>query len=146
MTVARFTGGELPHGLVYVVLPGDTKLVLSDCFDLLAYPVDEAFSGGPRPGKRGRGAAGKSLVVIAAEADGKKIGRIRMVRVADASAESLLPAVMQSVAPGTLVQTDQWRAYNGLKSLGYGHEVIHPTAELGENLLPGHLARFDFGV
>ena len=98
--------------------------------------VDEAFIGGPRPGKRGRGAAGKSLVMIAAEVDGKKIGRIRMVRIADASAVNLLPAVVQSIEPGTLVQTDGWRAYNGLKDLGYGHEVIHPTEELGENLLP----------
>jgi len=98
--------------------------------------VDEAFIGGPRPGKRGRGAAGKSLVMIAAEVDGKKIGRIRMVRIADASAINLLPAVVQSIEPGTLVQTDGWRAYNGLKDLGYGHEVIHPTEELGENLLP----------
>ncbi len=99
--------------------------------------VDEAFIGGPRPGKRGRGAAGKSLVMIAAEADGlKKIGRIRMIRVADASAANLLPAVGHSIEPGTLVQTDGWKAYGGLNDLGYGHEVIHPTTELGENLLP----------
>lgn len=98
--------------------------------------VDETFIGGPRPGKRGRGAAGKSLVMIAAEADGKKIGRIRMVRVADASAANLLPALMHSIEPGTLVQTDGWKAYGELKDLGYGHEVIHPAADLGENLLP----------
>jgi transposase-like protein len=98
--------------------------------------VDEAFIGGPRPGKRGRGAAGKSLVMIAAEADGKKIGRIRMVRVADAAAANLLPALKHSIEPGTLVQTDGWKAYGGLKDLGYGHEVIHPAADLGENLLP----------
>ena len=98
--------------------------------------VDEAFIGGPRPGKRGRGAAGKSLVMIAAEADGKRIGRIRMVRVAGASAANLLPALVQCIEPVTLIQTDGWRAYNGLQRLDYGHEVIHPTAELGENPLP----------
>lgn len=98
--------------------------------------VDEAFIGGPRSGKRGRGAVGKSLVMVAAEATGKKIGRIRMVRVADASAASLLPALVQSVEAGTMVQTDGWKAYGGLKALGYGHEVIHQSDELGENLLP----------
>jgi len=98
--------------------------------------VDEVFIGGPRPGKRGRGAAGKSLVMIAAQADGKKIGRIRMVRIADASAESLLPALRQSVEPGTRVQTDGWKSYGGLKDIGYDHQVIRPTDELGENLLP----------
>lgn len=98
--------------------------------------VDEVFIGGPRPGKRGRGAAGKSLVMIAAQADGRKIGRIRMVRIADASAENLLPALCQSVEPGTLVQTDGWKGYGGLKDIGYGHQVIRQTNELGENLLP----------
>jgi transposase-like protein len=98
--------------------------------------IDEVFIGGPRPGQRGRGAAGKSLVMMAAQADGKKIGRIRMVRIPDASAASLLPTLAQVVEPGTLVQTDGWNAYSGLKKLGYSHEVIRQSAELGENLLP----------
>jgi hypothetical protein len=48
--------------------------------------VDEVFIGGPRPGKRGRGAQGKVLVVVAAQQAAKGIGRIRLTRVADASA------------------------------------------------------------
>lgn len=51
--------------------------------------VDEIFIGGPQPGKRGRGAAGKELVLIAAQIDGKRVGRIRMYRIPDASALSL---------------------------------------------------------
>ncbi len=51
--------------------------------------VDEIFIGGPRPGKRGRGAQGKALVVIAAQQAAKGIGRIRLTRVAHASASSL---------------------------------------------------------
>jgi hypothetical protein len=53
--------------------------------------VDEIFIGGPRPGKRGRGAQGKVLVVVAAQQAAKGIGRIRLTRVADASARSLEP-------------------------------------------------------
>lgn len=98
--------------------------------------VDEAFIGGPRSGKRGRGAAGKTLIMIAAQADGRKIGRIRMVRIPNASAANLLSAIEQTIEPGTCIQTDQWKGYSGLKKHGYGHEVIHPTSELGENLLP----------
>ena len=98
--------------------------------------VDEAFIGGSRPGKRGRGAAGKSLVLVAAEADGKKIGRIRMVRIADASAANLLAAISQTIEPGTTIQTDGWKGYSGLGKLGYSHEIIHHTGEVGENLLP----------
>src|SRR5579863_9696967 len=37
--------------------------------------VDEVYVGGERTGKRGRGAGGKALVLIAAQADGAKIGR-----------------------------------------------------------------------
>jgi transposase-like protein len=98
--------------------------------------VDETFLGGSRPGKRGRGAAGKTLVLVGAQADGLKIGRIRLVRIEDASAASLEAAVQQAIEPGTRIQTDDWSGYNGLSALGYQHEVIQPAAELGENLLP----------
>ncbi len=43
--------------------------------------VDESYVGGKKHGKRGRGAAGKALVVIATEVDGTRIGRIRLRRV-----------------------------------------------------------------
>jgi hypothetical protein len=48
--------------------------------------VDETYIGGERPGKRGRGAAGKSLVLIAVEDKGKQIGHIRLRRIPNASA------------------------------------------------------------
>lgn len=98
--------------------------------------VDETYIGGEKPGKRGRGALGKSLVVIAAEKDGERIGRIRLVRVPDASAESLEEAVRQSIVPGSVISTDDWKGYSKLSSLGYAHKVVRKTAEVGDNLLP----------
>ncbi|MCK4729458.1 MAG: IS1595 family transposase [Desulfobacterales bacterium] len=98
--------------------------------------VDEAYIGGEKPGKRGRGAAGKVLVVVATEVDGTRIGRIRLKRVADASAASLCPAVAQAVAPGTIVRTDGWTGYGRLCEMGYAHEVIRKDGNVGENLLP----------
>ena len=98
--------------------------------------VDEVFIGGEHSGKRGRGAAGKALVVIAAQEDGKRIGRIRLRRVADAAGESLEPAVWEMVEPGSTVRTDGWRGYNGLMELGYQHRVVQKDAKLGDNLLP----------
>lgn len=98
--------------------------------------VDEIFIGGERSGKRGRGAAGKTLVVIAAQADGKGIGRIRLARVASASGDHLETAVNQAVEPGSTVRTDGWRGYNGLKEQGYRHKIIRSTPALGVNLLP----------
>lgn len=98
--------------------------------------VDEIFIGGERPGKRGRGAAGKSLVLIAAQKEDKGIGRIRLARVVSASGEHLEPVVAQAVDSSSTVCTDGWGGYNGLKELGYAHEIIRPTPALGENLLP----------
>lgn len=98
--------------------------------------VDETFVGGERVGKRGRGAAGKSLVLIAAQKDGKRIGRIRLVVIPNASAASIEQAVKQMVEPGALIQTDGWTGYSRLKQKGYRHEVIRQDAQLGDNLLP----------
>ena len=62
-------------------------------------------------------------MVIAAQEDGKGIGRIRMSRVADASAPSLHGFVQSAVVAGSRVHTDGWDGYAGLSALGYTHEV-----------------------
>ena len=98
--------------------------------------VDETYVGGAKPGKRGRGASGKSLVVIAAEIEGTRTGRIRLAQVPDASAQSLNKAAQQTVVPEAVIHTDGWKGYGKLSSLGYTHEVVRPTAEIGEDLLP----------
>jgi len=98
--------------------------------------VDETYIGGEKPGKRGRGAQGKTLVMIAAQEDGKATGRIRLLQIPDASGESLEAAVQATVNLGAVVKTDGWGGYNGLKSLGYAHKVIRKTSDVGENLLP----------
>ena len=98
--------------------------------------VDETFIGGPRPGKRGRGAAGKVLVLIAAQEAAKGIGRIRLARIADASARSLEAAITAAIEPGSQVRTDDWKGYLGLEKLGYGRLIARSTEEVGENLLP----------
>jgi len=55
--------------------------------------VDETYIGGEWPGKRGRGVAGKSLVIIAVEDKNNLLGRIRLRRVPDASAANLIPPI-----------------------------------------------------
>ncbi len=98
--------------------------------------IDEVYVGGERVGKRGRGAEGKALVLIAAQADGAKIGRIRLARVANVSAPVLGQAIAMSVSPASQVLTDGWKGYMGLTAQGYRHEVVRPTAVIGSNLLP----------
>jgi len=101
-----------------------------------AVEVDETYIGGSKPGKRGRGAAGKVLVLVAAQEDGDRIGRIRLRRIPDASAKSLVEAVQAMVVLGSLVRTDDWAGYRGLDRLGYAHDVIRQDASIVENLLP----------
>jgi len=101
-----------------------------------AVEVDETYIGGSKPGKRGRGAAGKVLVLVAAQEDRNRIGRIRLLRIPDASAKSLGEAVQEMVLPGNIVRTDDWSGYRGLDLLGYTHDVIRHDASIGENLLP----------
>ena len=98
--------------------------------------ADEIYIGGSKPGKRGRGAAGKALVVIMVELKEGKTARIRLKRVADASAPSLEGAIKEGVEPGSTVQTDGWGGYGRLLELGYVHEVIRQDAALGKNMLP----------
>jgi len=98
--------------------------------------VDETYIGGEKPGKRGRGAAGKVLVVVAVEVKDSRIGRIRLRRVPDASAPSLEGAVKEAVEPGSIVRTDGWGGYARLSEMGYVHEVVRKEADIGRNLLP----------
>jgi len=98
--------------------------------------VDETYIGGERPGKRGRGAAGKSLVLIAVEDKGKQIGRIRLRRIPNASANNLILAVKVWLEPGSLGRTDGWGGYGPVSEEGFGHTIIRKSADVGENLLP----------
>jgi transposase-like protein len=101
-----------------------------------AVEVDEVYIGGEKPGKRGRGASGKALVLVAAQADGPRIGRIRLVRVANASQLVLTPAVQGIIAPSAQVLTDDWGGYGGLGEAGYERQIVRKSAVVGEHLLP----------
>jgi transposase-like protein len=85
--------------------------------------VDESYIGGEEEGLPGRLNLKKALVVVAAQEDGPGIGRIRMRQVIDASAESLIPFIRESVQPGSVVHTDGWAGYLPLESNSYQHEV-----------------------
>lgn len=99
--------------------------------------VDETYVGGDNSGRRGRGAEGKTLVIVAAQEDGRKIGRIRLARVPNARGNTLEKAVLAAVEPGARIRTDDRVGYAGLPRLGYGHDVVRSTSDVGENLLPG---------
>ena len=85
--------------------------------------ADETFVGGLEEGVKGRQKAKKVLVVIAAQADGPGIGRIRMSVIKDASAESLHAFLLDAVETGSTIHTDGWTGYAGLEQKGFDREV-----------------------
>lgn len=96
----------------------------ADGFEMLKGHVemDEAYVGSKRPGKRGRGAAGKTIVLAAKERD----GRIATTVLPNVKSETLRAAVNNKVEKGSTVSTDEFRAYNLLTEDGYQHgRVIH---------------------
>jgi len=100
--------------------------------------VDETFVGGIEEGGGRRHVGKKALVVVAAEVRGRGTGRIRLGRVLDSSAASILPFVRGAVAPGSLVITDGLPTYLVLPESGYGHRrlVIRGSGENPDALLP----------
>lgn len=100
--------------------------------------VDETYVGAEEKGVRGRETESKALVVVAAQENGKRVGRIRMRRIQDASAASLHPFVEDTIEPGSVVHTDGWEGYVGLEKMGYHHEVtvLARHTESASELLP----------
>lgn len=85
--------------------------------------VDETLVGGEEPGCKGRAAGKKALVAIAAEKNGRRIGRIRMALIPSAARTPLHRFVRNAVEPGSIVHTDGWASYGGLEALDYSHRV-----------------------
>ena len=99
--------------------------------------VDEALVGGFKSGKRGRGAEGKELIVIAAECVGQKqVGRIRIQRIPNASKESLEPFIMANIIKGSIIHTDGWGGYNDVGNLDYKHRPRVSASVDPDELLP----------
>ena len=90
--------------------------------------VDETYVGGPEVGTQGRHTQKRAVVAVAVEVDEKRLGRVRLRRVADVSGQTLRPFVQEAVEPGSSVLTDAWGGYTGLSGLGYDHMVINQSA------------------
>jgi len=101
--------------------------------------VDETVIGGEEPGPRGRGALGKTLVVIAVELrKPRSYGRARMSIIPGAEAQTLRKFLITTVEPGSTVVTDGWSAYPNACRDWFDHEP-HPVAgsrEQANELLP----------
>jgi transposase-like protein len=85
--------------------------------------VDETYVGSENEHTDGRQMKNKVLVAIAAEEDGRGIGRIRMARIPRATKRMLQRFSQEMIEPGSIVHTDGLPSYRGLETLGYQHEV-----------------------
>jgi len=83
--------------------------------------IDETLVGGYRKGKRGRGAAGKTIVFGMMERNGDVMTKV----VPDVKRETLQPIIEKNVEPGSTVHTDELSSYNGLEEKGYAHETVN---------------------
>jgi len=91
----------------------------------------------PASPKKRKSNTHKVLVAIAVEMiEPKGFGRIRLQRILDDSANSVVPFVQASVEPGCALRTDGSAAYRSLKDLGYDHQR---TVMLGAEQ-PAHVA------
>lgn len=100
--------------------------------------VDEIHMGSLTAGGGRRHLESKALVAIAAQIDGKGIGRIRLRRIPAASPSQLVAFVKHAVVPGSIVITDGWKAYAGLKREGFKHRprLVNASGKTESALLP----------
>ena len=78
--------------------------------------ADETYLGGKRPGKRGRGAEGKTAVFGMVERNGK----VRAAPVEDVTEGTLKSAILENVVEDSIVVTDEFKSYDGLEKSARG--------------------------
>lgn len=97
--------------------------------------VDETYWGGKEEDVVGRLTEDKAVIIVAAEENGKGIGRIRMRHIPDLTKASLHGFIADAIEPGSTVRTDGLRAY--LEMTGYVHDRrVQRRQPEGEHLLP----------
>jgi transposase-like protein len=112
--------------------------------------VDETYVGGEKPGKRGRGAAGKALVGIAVEVnendDDHVLGRIRLRHLENASGDSLIPFIQEVIRPKSTVRTDDWSGYTTLTGCEFTHITLGTRELKSVHLVAALLKRWLLGT
>jgi transposase-like protein len=86
--------------------------------------IDESYFGGRKKGKRGRGADGKTAVLVIVERGGKVEART----VPNVKSKTILPIVNENVSKTASVFTDEFMVYRTLPLMGYKDSTI-PHAE-----------------
>jgi transposase-like protein len=86
--------------------------------------MDDSYFGASKPGKRGRGAAGKAKVVVGVETKEEKPGFAKMHQVPTVSAHQIHEMANTVLGEAVVVRTDGWRAYRVLNNNQRTHKPI----------------------
>ena|SRR3990170_5185700 len=89
--------------------------------------IDDAYFGGKRKGKRGRGAAGKSVVLGLLEREGKVYAKV----VETLTAPHLMGIIRRKTRKGSVYYTDTFTSYNSLRQFGKHLQVNHNKTLVG---------------
>jgi len=109
--------------------------------------MDDAYVGGKRPGPHGRGADGKSALIVAAESP---TGAVRAVAVKTLDGEAFGGVAREAVESGSTIRTDGLRACRGVRKEGFAHEVhknrvLDGLFDTGTQTVHGFVALFKRG-
>lgn len=98
-----------------------------DGFEMLQgyVELDEAYVGGRRSGKRGRGAGGKTIVMGLKERGGKLTTEV----IPNTKKDTLRSVVLENVEKGATVSTDELYSYGLLTGDGYKHGAVKHGAK-----------------
>ena len=105
--------------------------------------IDDVMIGGHRPGKPGRGAAGKTLMIGMVERDGEVIAKV----VPNARKRTAHPIIESGIEKGSTIYSDELKSYDGLAAKGYEHEAVnhgrgeYVRGECHTNTIEGYWSR-----
>lgn len=101
------------------------------------FKLDKSYFGAKRiRGKRGRGAAGKTIVFGVL----KRNDKVYLEIVKNAKREELMPIIQGKILEDSTIYTDGWKVYNGLIVNDYDHyRIFHSKNEFarGKNHVNG---------
>ena len=111
------TAWAMLHKIRKAMAQRDSDYTLSGFIEM-----DDAFFGGAAKGRRGRGAANKTPVLVMVESKGEHAGFIAMKTVAAITLPQVETLVKKHIAPAQRIRTDGYKSYAGLNKMGHWHD------------------------
>ena len=105
--------------------------------------ADETYVGGRRAGKRGRGAAGKTIVMALLDRDG---GKARVASVPNVRGKTLKDVISQNVHETSTIATDSLSSYKGLDQKFAAHGTVDHNTEYVRGVIHTNFAESYFSL